>query len=124
MFFIFFLQFFFKPAIILEMKAILEFDLSDPDDQSEHRHACLGSAYRYQVIDEILQHLRSRIKYGVDGMTYKDLENKAKLDWYGSADEAVKLSNDDVIQYALSRELEEVRDKINECIEEIYQSEY
>lgn len=107
-----------------KMKAILEFDLTEPGDQSEHRHACLGSAYRYQVIDEILQHLRSKIKYGVDGMTYRDLENKAKRDWYGSDGEEIILSKDDVIQYALSRELEEVRDKINECIEEIYYSEY
>jgi hypothetical protein len=108
-----------------KMKAILEFDLTDPDDRSEHKHACFGSAYKYQVIDEILQHLRSKLKYGVGGMTYKDLENKAKRDWYYSADEEVELSNDDVIQYALSRELEEVRDKINECIEEIiYHSEY
>ena len=106
------------------MKATLEFDLTDPDDQSEHRHACLGSAYRYQVIDEILQHIRAKLKYGVDGMTYKDLENKARRDWYGSDGEEVKLSNNDVIQYALSRELEEVRDKINECLEEIYHFEY
>lgn len=106
------------------MKAILEFDLTEPDDQSEHRHACLGSAYRYQVIDEILQHLRSKIKYGVDGMVYEDLENKAKRDWYGSASEEVILSKDDVIQYALSRELEEVRDKINECLDEVYWIEY
>ena len=106
------------------MKAILEFDLTEPDDQSEHRHACLGSAYRYQVIDEILQHLRSKIKYGVDGMVYEDLENKAKRDWYGSAGEEVILSKDDVIQYALSRELEEVRDKINECLDEVYWIEY
>ena len=109
------------------MKAILEFDLTEPDDQADHRHACLGSAYRYQVIDEILQHLRSKIKYGVDGMTYKDLENEAKRDWYGSAflnGEEVILSRDDVIQYALSRELEEVRDKIYERLEEIYHFEY
>ena len=107
------------------MKATLEFDLTEPDDQSEHRHACLGSAYRYQVIDEILQHLRSKIKYGVDGMTYKDFEEKAKrVAWYGSAGEEVILSKDDVIQYALHHELEEVRDKINEYLEEIYHSEY
>jgi hypothetical protein len=106
------------------MKATLEFDLTDPDDQSEHRHACLGSAYRYQVIDEILQHLRCKIKYRVGGMTYKDLENKANRDWHGSAGEEVILSRDEVIQYALSRELEEVREKIHECLEEIYHSEY
>jgi len=101
------------------MKAILEFDLTDPDDQSEHRHACLGSAYRYQVIDEILQHIRAKIKYEIDGMTYEDFENRARREWYGSNDEEVKLSKDGVIHYVVSRELEQVRDKICECLDDV-----
>lgn len=101
------------------MKATLEFDLTEPDDQSEHRHACLGSAYRYQVIDEILQHVRAKIKYEIDAMTYKDFEKKIRREWYGSTDETISLSNDDVIQYALSSELEEVREKIHACLDDV-----
>lgn len=101
------------------MKAVLEFDLTDPDDQSKHRHACLGSAYRYQVIDEILQYIRNKKKYKVHDMTYKDLEDKARREWYDSADEAVKLSNDDVVRYVVSMELEEVREKICEYLDDV-----
>ena len=52
-------------------------------------------------------------------MTYKDLENRARREWYGSNDEEVELSNDDVIHYVVSRELEQVRDKIYECLDDV-----
>jgi len=106
------------------VKATLTFDLTEPDERAEHRHSCLGSAYRYQVIDEILQYIRNKIKYQVDGIAYKDFEEEARRDWYGSTDDAVALSMDDVIQYAISRELEQVADKINECLYEVHCSEY
>ena len=44
------------------MKAILEFNLEDPDDRDSHKHALKGSTY-YHAIWELDQVLRSKDKY-------------------------------------------------------------
>lgn len=46
--------------------ATLRFDLSDPDDAREHRYALAGREALI-ALDQIEQHLRSRLKYGQPG---------------------------------------------------------
>ena len=43
--------------------ALLRFDLSDPDDEREHRYALAGRDALI-ALEQIEQHCRSRIKYG------------------------------------------------------------
>lgn len=43
--------------------AILRYDLSDPDDEREHRYALAGKA-ALVALETIEQAIRSRLKYG------------------------------------------------------------
>jgi hypothetical protein len=43
--------------------ALLKFDLSDPDDEREHRYALAGRE-ALLALEAIDQHIRGRIKYG------------------------------------------------------------
>jgi hypothetical protein len=46
--------------------ATLRFDLSDPDDEREHRYALAGREALI-ALEEIEQHCRSRVKYAEPG---------------------------------------------------------
>lgn len=58
------------------MKAILKFDLNDPDDKEEYR--IVRRAYdMYRAIDEIREFLRSQYKYGDNNsITYSNMLDK------------------------------------------------
>jgi hypothetical protein len=48
------------------MIATLRFDMSDPDDEREHRYALAGRDALI-ALEQIEQHCRSRLKYGSPG---------------------------------------------------------
>jgi hypothetical protein len=48
------------------MKALLRFDLDDPDDERQHRYALAGRDALI-ALEAIDQHLRGRLKHGEPG---------------------------------------------------------
>lgn len=55
------------------MIATLRFDLSDPDDEREHRYALAGREALI-ALEAIDQHLRGRLKHGEPTDARKELE--------------------------------------------------
>jgi hypothetical protein len=55
------------------MRAILRFDLSDPDDAREHRYALAGRDALI-ALEQIDQHCRGRLKHGEPTDARRELE--------------------------------------------------
>ena len=64
-------------------KAILEFDLTDPDDRNEHKRA-IKSLDLCLVLWDMDQYLRSQTKYAPDSMSDEvyDALDKAREEFY------------------------------------------
>jgi len=64
-------------------KAILEFDLNEPDDREEHKRM-LKSLDIMLVLWDIDNYLRSQLKYNEDGLTDQQYEvlEKARSEFY------------------------------------------
>lgn len=56
------------------MKAILEFNLDDLDESTQHDLALAGSRLAYVISEFSQQSLRARIKYRSEEFTEKELE--------------------------------------------------
>lgn len=56
------------------MRATLRFDLSDPDDERQHRYALAGRDALI-ALERIAEHCRQRIKYAeIEGEARRELE--------------------------------------------------
>jgi hypothetical protein len=73
-------------------KAILEFDLNDPDDRTAHRQA-IEAADALSAVVEFDAWLRSQVKHGEDEVRTKILEEARDKLFQEFADHGVSLNN-------------------------------